>query len=189
MPAKSDHLLGAFIAGRLIAENAGLNSSQATQWGVVLVATGLSPASILLVSELVRLEAQQIAAQANHQAQLQLQLRDTLQQTWQQARETHEQAVLVTVKMDQVISRLDQLSERVAALEQWTQQPACQHKLCEEILHALRQHQEEHPVCRINTVKPGRRNPRCRRRWRQFLRAGRRFLQKLRRWCSRGGLT
>jgi hypothetical protein len=57
MPTHANSLIGVFIVGRLLAEQAGLSPSQANQWAAVLMATGLSPASILLVSELARRDA------------------------------------------------------------------------------------------------------------------------------------
>ena len=57
MPTNASGLIGVFIVGRLLAEQAGLGPSQANQWAAVLMAVGLSPASILLVSELARRDA------------------------------------------------------------------------------------------------------------------------------------
>ncbi|NJL22475.1 MAG: hypothetical protein HC895_19345 [Leptolyngbyaceae cyanobacterium SM1_3_5] len=127
MPAKSTNQIGAFIVGRLLAERAGLSSAQATQWGAVLMATGLSPASILLVSELARLDAANLAAQADRQIQLQAAI--------EQAARNSQAAI---EKLEQVTVRLDQLSDRLGHLEAQTSDTSNQ-ATCTEILAALRE--------------------------------------------------
>jgi acyl transferase domain-containing protein len=138
MPAQSNNLIGAFIVGKLLAESAGLSSSQATQWGAVLMATGLSPASILLVSELARLDALRLSQQPNDQAQL----RDIVQQAVQKAREAAENAARAAERTEQAITRLDQFNDRMAKLEAWVSQQSCTKETCEEILTALREIRE-----------------------------------------------
>lgn len=91
MPTNSTGLLGAFIVGRLLAENVGLSSSQATQWAAVLMATGLSPASILLVLEFARRDA--VDQPANQTRQLSDLSRQT-NQTVAQIQQVNQQAAV-----------------------------------------------------------------------------------------------
>jgi hypothetical protein len=174
MPAKSDNLLGAFIVGRLLAESAGLSSSQATQWGAVLMATGLSPASILLVSELARLDAMRLSEQVDNQTQL----RAMVQQALQKAEEAAENATRAAGRTEQIITKLNELNERIAKLETWTGNQFCSRETCEEILAILHQMQAQSDFCGACTF-----NPPCRKLWRRcnlFSWLYRRF-QKLRR--------
>lgn len=153
MPTKSNNLIGAFIVGRLLAENAGLSSSQATQWGAVLMATGLSPASILLVTELARLDAKRLSEQPDNQVQL----RDTVQQAFQKAQEAAENATRAVEKLEQVTSQLDEFNERMAKLEAWTSDRSCNRETCEEILTTLRELRDYSNFCGISILKPSRR--------------------------------
>lgn len=124
MPAKSDNLLGAFIVGRLLAESAGLGSSQATQWGAVLMATGLSPASLLMVSELARLDAMRLSEQVDHQTQL----RAMLQQALQKAEEAAEDAARAANRTEQIVTKIDEINERMAKLTAWADSQRCSRK-------------------------------------------------------------
>lgn len=156
MPAEPTNPIGAFIVGRLLAERAGLSSTQTTQWGAVLMATGLSPASILLVTELARLDAENSAAQAEQQ----IQLRDSIQQATQKSQEVAAAAILAVEKLEQVTDRLDQLSDRLTQLEAQLS-TTCTQATCTEILTTLRElrvaqeswgicsrrsRQKEHPI-------------------------------------------
>lgn len=129
MPTKSTQLMQAFLVGRLLAERAGLGSAQTTQWGAVLMATGLSPMSILLVSELARLDAANLATQADQQRQLQ----DTIEQA---ARTTQHTAEIVVAKLEQMTIRLNQMSDRLSQLEAQTAN-TCTQATCAELLALL----------------------------------------------------
>jgi hypothetical protein len=150
MPAKSDQILGAFIVGRLLAESAGLSSSQATQWGAVLMATGLSPASILLVSELVRLDAMRLSTEVDNQTQL----RAMVQQALQKAEEAAENATRAAERTEQVITKLNEFNERIAQLEAWTGNQFCSRETCEEMLAILHQLQVQSDCCRVLAFNP-----------------------------------
>ncbi|MBF2072257.1 MAG: hypothetical protein IGS50_00620 [Synechococcales cyanobacterium C42_A2020_086] len=143
MPARPDPL-GAFIVGRLLAERAGLGSFQATQWGAVLMATGLSPASILLVSELARLDAMRLSESVDNQTELRnAELRNMVQQALQKAQEAAETATRAAERSEQIISQLNEINQRIAKLEASTGDPVCSREFCEAvlaILHQLREH-------------------------------------------------
>jgi len=173
MPTKSDNLLGAFIVGRLLAESAGLSSSQATQWGAVLMATGLSPASILLVSELARLDAMRLSEQVDNQTQL----RAMVQQSLQKAEEAAENATRAAERTEQIITRLNEFNERIAKLETWTGNQFCSRETCEEILAILHQMQAQSDFFGVCAFDPPHRKGRRRCGFSRWLD---RRLQKLR---------
>ncbi len=158
MPTKSDNLLGAFIVGRLLAEGAGLNSFQSTQWGAVLMATGLSPASILLVSELARLDGMRLYEQMDNQAQLGA----VVQQVWQKAEEAADKATRAVERTEQIITQLNELNERIAKFEEWSGNQFCSRETGEEILAILHQLQAQFNFCGVCAFHPPRRKPWCR---------------------------
>ncbi|MGG6270337.1 hypothetical protein ACQ4M3_36380 [Leptolyngbya sp. AN03gr2] len=124
MPTTSTQLIQAFIVGRLLAERAGLGTVQTTQWGAVLMATGLSSGSILLVSELARLEAIAFAAEAEQQRQFQ----ETIEQS---ARTSHQTAERAIAQLEQISRRLDQIEAQTAQ--------SCTQATCAELLMLLRE--------------------------------------------------
>lgn len=158
MPTKPDNILGSFIVGRLLAENVGLSSSEATQWGAVLMALGLSPASILLVTELARVDAMRSSEQLNQEAQL----RNTIQQTFEKAQEAAENAAHAAAGVEQVIAKLDELDDRMTRLEAWADNQSCTRKTCEESLMNLHELRDDN-FFKINILKHLRRRTRYRR--------------------------
>jgi hypothetical protein len=57
LPENSTPPLGAFIVGILLGRNLGLGTAHQVQWASLLMALGLSPASIVLVTDFARQEA------------------------------------------------------------------------------------------------------------------------------------
>ena len=110
MPTNASGLIGVFIVGRLLAEQAGLSPSQANQWAAVLMAVGLSPASILLVSELARRDAANqptntaLASLQTGQAQI-LELNRQTHQTVAEIQHLSRQALAVAQAASQTAQR------------------------------------------------------------------------------------
>ncbi|NDJ16437.1 hypothetical protein [Myxacorys almedinensis] len=160
MPTTANQRIRAFIVGRLLAEQVGLKSSQATQWGIVLTLLGGSPASILLVAELARFDAMQLSAE---QPDPQAQLIDKVQQAVQQAQETAAAAIRATAQIDQIGDRVERLNDRIVKLEAGVSELVGSQNTSDKILATLRDIQDS-----INSSGSGI-PPRRRRRGARYL--------------------
>jgi hypothetical protein len=102
LPAKSPSPVEIFIFGLLLSRNLGLNYPQEIQWASLLMAMGLSPASLLLVSDLARRDAAgQPAAEA------------AAAEAARQAAEARRSAELLAARLDELDRRAREDTDRL----------------------------------------------------------------------------
>lgn len=104
MPSDPSEPIAAFLIGRTLAEQLGLDRSQSNQWGAIQMAFGLSIPSVLVVHELARRDALAQATQPG------IPLQDL-----QKLQATVEQLVAATQRTGELAQRSEQASQQAAA--------------------------------------------------------------------------